>query len=217
MKRSLSVLLPVRNREAELDSLVGEALDLGSDLASDVDVVVIDLDSSDDTVDVAYDLAARYQQVRVVRHPRGAKAEAAFWTGLPLARGATILYRADDCPFPLSESGKLWRAMAEYDLAMAASETESLGVFSKVRRALSDDAPQAARPATLCVMKRRVAEQLRPRANDPRAFLARLDDSGVRHCRLPVGDAKPSRIGGPRKPHLMRSARREHDSHPHAR
>lgn len=66
MDNSLAVLLPVRNAERTLRSDVRSVLDATADLASHVEIVIIDDASKDDTFDVAAELATEFPQVRVV-------------------------------------------------------------------------------------------------------------------------------------------------------
>lgn len=66
MDNSLAVLLPVRNVERTLRDDVVRVLEVTADLASHVELVIIDEASKDDTFDIAAELATEYPQVRVV-------------------------------------------------------------------------------------------------------------------------------------------------------
>ncbi len=68
MSKSLAVILPVHNAEATLQRDVMEVLEIAGELATTVRLLVVDDGSTDDTYDVATELAARYPQMRVVRH-----------------------------------------------------------------------------------------------------------------------------------------------------
>ncbi len=68
MNRSLTVVLPVHNAEAALEQNLRRVMDLAGDLTTEFGVLVVDDGSTDDTFDVARELAARYPQIRVMRN-----------------------------------------------------------------------------------------------------------------------------------------------------
>jgi glycosyltransferase involved in cell wall biosynthesis len=70
---SLTIVLPVHNGEARLRRHVVDILELASELTSRFCVLIVDDGSTDDTVAVAEELAARFPQIRVERnrHRRG--------------------------------------------------------------------------------------------------------------------------------------------------
>ncbi|MEM6329732.1 MAG: glycosyltransferase [Planctomycetota bacterium] len=70
MNQSLTVVLPLHNAEATLRRSVDRVLEVAGELTPRVDVLVIDDGSTDDTYDVARELAARFPQVRAVRQGR---------------------------------------------------------------------------------------------------------------------------------------------------
>ena len=65
--KSLTIVLPVYNNEAQLAPCVTQMLDLASDLTSRFAIMIVDDGSTDDTSNVAQDLASRYPQVFVHR------------------------------------------------------------------------------------------------------------------------------------------------------
>ena len=68
MNRSLSVLLPVHNSQATLESDVARILDVLPELSREFDVVIVDDASTDATWEIAEDLACRYR-IRYARQP----------------------------------------------------------------------------------------------------------------------------------------------------
>lgn len=70
MARSLTVVLPVRNAEASLRGHVDDVLHLASELTPSFSVLIVDDGSTDDTYDLAVELATRYPQLRVLRNSR---------------------------------------------------------------------------------------------------------------------------------------------------
>ena len=78
----ISVVLPVRNGEHEIESRVIQILEAISDLTRVTsELLVVDDGSKDSTPEVLSELKARYPQVRVVRHSRPRGLEVPDWTG----------------------------------------------------------------------------------------------------------------------------------------
>ncbi|TWT47272.1 glycosyltransferase [Botrimarina hoheduenensis] len=73
MDKSLAVLLPIFNAERTLRADVNRVLEAAADLTNNVQLVVIDDGSHDDTFEIATELSAEFPQVRVIRnsHRRG--------------------------------------------------------------------------------------------------------------------------------------------------
>jgi glycosyltransferase involved in cell wall biosynthesis len=73
LNKSLTIVLPVYNGEAQLRKCVRELLELASELTAHFDLLIIDDGSTDATYEVAEELAARYPQVSIERrrHRRG--------------------------------------------------------------------------------------------------------------------------------------------------
>lgn len=70
MKSSLTVVLPVHNAERTLRRDVTDVLEAASELTSQVEVLIVDDASTDDSMESASELAREYRQVRVVRRSR---------------------------------------------------------------------------------------------------------------------------------------------------
>lgn len=70
MKRSLTVLLPVRNVQSTLSQTVQNVLDMASDLNEQFELWILDDGSTDATSEVARDLARHYPQIRAFRHKK---------------------------------------------------------------------------------------------------------------------------------------------------
>jgi glycosyltransferase involved in cell wall biosynthesis len=68
LNKSLTIALPMHNGETRLRKCVHELLYLASELTDDFSLLIIDDGSTDDTFDVAQELAARYPQISVERH-----------------------------------------------------------------------------------------------------------------------------------------------------
>jgi Glycosyl transferase family 2 len=65
--KSLTIALPIHNGETYLRRCVRELLELASELTADFSVLIIDDGSTDDTYELAQELALRYPQISVNR------------------------------------------------------------------------------------------------------------------------------------------------------
>ncbi len=70
MDQSLTVVLPLRNAERTVRKDVLRTLEASSELTRMVEVLLVDDASTDDTFDVASELAIEFPQVRVIRRSR---------------------------------------------------------------------------------------------------------------------------------------------------
>lgn len=70
MNQSLTVVLPVHNAESTLRQSVERVLEVAGELTPQLDLLIVDDGSMDDSFDVAQEMAARYRQVRVIRQPQ---------------------------------------------------------------------------------------------------------------------------------------------------
>ncbi len=91
MNQSLSVLLPVHNAQATLESDIATILDVLPELSRDFDVVIIDDASTDATWEIAEDLACRYPQITIARQPMRQGPAVGLRVGTRAARGNTVI------------------------------------------------------------------------------------------------------------------------------
>jgi glycosyltransferase involved in cell wall biosynthesis len=119
LNTSLSVLLPVYNREQQLASQVDELLDVVAELTSHFDILIIDDGSTDDTAEVAQDLARQYPQINLVRHSHRRGLAEAVQTGLKHTRGETIIVGDDQYRFDSGAVQKLWPLRNDPDVVIA--------------------------------------------------------------------------------------------------
>jgi Glycosyl transferase family 2 len=105
---SLSLLLPVCNAQRGLETQVERVLDLLPELSDRFDVVIIDDGSTDETHEVAADLARRYPQVGVVRHSVQRGVEEAIKTGLGSSTADVVMVHASDAPLDSATLANLW-------------------------------------------------------------------------------------------------------------
>lgn len=70
MQSSLTVVLPVHNAERTLRRDVLDVLDAAAELTPDVEILVVDDASTDDSFETASEISRQYRQVRVLRRSR---------------------------------------------------------------------------------------------------------------------------------------------------
>lgn len=104
----LCVLFPVYNAQENLEAGVAEILDVLAELAGRFQLCILDDGSTDDTADVARTLAARYPQVRVLRHPVRLGLSEAIQTGLDHTQGEIILVGDEDYCLDPDDLRTLW-------------------------------------------------------------------------------------------------------------
>jgi glycosyltransferase involved in cell wall biosynthesis len=98
---------------------VARLLEVLPDLTGRFEIVLVDDASSDQTLDVARDLAAQYPQVRLVRHRDRLGIAAAVRTGLQWARGSTLFVQDDPAAVSPRCLRRLWRERDRQDLIVA--------------------------------------------------------------------------------------------------
>jgi glycosyltransferase involved in cell wall biosynthesis len=91
----LSVVVPVYNEQATLAEVVRKLLNVPCLL----EIIIVDDCSTDGTGEVAAQLAATHNQVRVVRQPRNAGKTAALKTGFALTTGAIVIVQDADLEY----------------------------------------------------------------------------------------------------------------------
>jgi glycosyltransferase involved in cell wall biosynthesis len=117
---SLSIVWPLCDAEATLAGHLARLLEMLPDLTGRFEIVLVDDASTDQTLDVARELAARYPQVRVIRHRDRRGAAAAVRTGLQWARGATIFIHDDPPGLCSRDLARLWRERKRQQLVYSA-------------------------------------------------------------------------------------------------
>jgi glycosyltransferase involved in cell wall biosynthesis len=105
VKRSLTVLLPVRDAQSTLAATVTQVLEMASDLNECFELVIIDDGSVDATSDVARELSRCYPQIRTLHHSQPLGEEAALRAGFTQSRGDVVFVRSGP---PLSFERLSW-------------------------------------------------------------------------------------------------------------
>jgi dolichol-phosphate mannosyltransferase len=120
MVKSLSVVLPAFNESGNIAQAVSRALEVLPDLAETYEVIVVDDGSSDDTAEVALDIArsAPAGTVRVLQHRRNSGYGAAIRSGLKAAGSELVFYTDADNQFDIGELHWLMPSIEEADVVV---------------------------------------------------------------------------------------------------
>ena len=111
-EQSLSIVLPVYNAQNSLPHLIHQMLDFLPDVASEFEVLVVDDGSTDQTEEVARDLAMEYPQVRVARHAERLGGEEVIRTGYERTRGRVVIVQQENTAFGQADLHRLWQMHA---------------------------------------------------------------------------------------------------------
>lgn len=93
---TVSVIIPTRNRASYLSGAVTSAL---AQSYANVEVVVVDDGSDDETPQILSEMSAKEPRLRVFRHDRSGGAPRARNAGVRHSRGSIIAFLDDDCLF----------------------------------------------------------------------------------------------------------------------
>ena len=126
--QTLSIVLPVFNSQPELAERVGKLLEFLPDLTPRFELVIVDDGSSDQTDDVAAELAREYPQIRTVRHSRRRGIEAAIQTGLARSQGEVVFVQDPAAPVSPGDLRRLWAQRNAKRPAPAMTPASPLGI-----------------------------------------------------------------------------------------
>lgn len=117
---SLTFMFPMWNEEEMIHRTVDAARETATDLLASgeigsYEILIVDDASTDKTAQIADELAASDEHVRVVHHAVNRKLGGSVRTGLAEARCDVVLYTDADMPFDLADLGKALRLMRVYE------------------------------------------------------------------------------------------------------
>jgi glycosyltransferase involved in cell wall biosynthesis len=105
--KSLSVIFPAFNEEANIRAVVEDAYRTIPTLAPIFEIIVVNDGSKDRTGEICHRLVEELSNVRAVHHPRNYGYGAALKSGIKLARYDLIFFTDADGQFDLKEVGAL--------------------------------------------------------------------------------------------------------------
>lgn len=122
MEQSLSIIIAAHNAQQTIERQVQDLLEVATDLTGQIEVLVVDDGSEDDTEEVTYELTRRYPQVQLVRHETQRGTTAAIRTGMNRTRGEIVFVQDSTAPVKASDVRRLWAMGKEEDILMVRPE-----------------------------------------------------------------------------------------------
>jgi glycosyltransferase involved in cell wall biosynthesis len=116
----LSIFFPMWNEQEYIERAITAGRDaclglIAAGEITDYELIVVDDASTDNTPQIADQLAATDAHVRVVHHPVNRKLGGSIKTGFAAATGELVLYTDADLPFDFAELPKAIRIMRLYE------------------------------------------------------------------------------------------------------
>jgi glycosyltransferase involved in cell wall biosynthesis len=115
---SISAVLPAYNEEENIGLTLEVVVNTLEPLVDDYEVIAVDDGSRDTTAARVEEVAARYPQVRLVRHPVNRGYGAALYTGFTSGTKEWVFFTDSDRQFDVTELGKLLPLTEEADLVV---------------------------------------------------------------------------------------------------
>lgn len=123
MRESLSIIFPVRDRQAEIESRVVGLLELLCELTREVQLIVVDDQSEDATPEILDNLRRQYPQVNVVRNNKAVGPAQSAESVLCLAKGEFIFLHPSYESIDFEEIHQLWQLRKDDQLVIARAAT----------------------------------------------------------------------------------------------
>lgn len=118
VRRSLTIVLPAFNEEANIARAVDQAAEVAPKFADEWEIVVVDDGSQDRTAEVLEACKRTIPNLRIIQHPRNQGYGAALKSGISSAKKDLIFFCDSDLQFNLNELGNLIRWIGQYDVVI---------------------------------------------------------------------------------------------------
>lgn len=122
MKRSLSVILPAYNEGLNITTAIEAVFRSTMDLFEDVEVIVVDDGSSDNTSELVQQMQEKEQRLRLVKHDHNLGYGAALRSGFSKAENKYLFFTDADNQFDLNEIALLAKHLSEYNMVLGYRE-----------------------------------------------------------------------------------------------
>ena len=113
---SISVFFPCYNEQDNIVRTVGDAVDVLKKVGADFEIIIVDDGSSDNTGQIADQLAEQNSKIKVVHHPTNLGYGAALRSGFKEATKELVFYTDGDGQFDFSEMPPLLPSIEQYDI-----------------------------------------------------------------------------------------------------
>lgn len=113
---AISVFFPCYNEQQNVVRTVENAREVLEKIGADLEIIIINDGSSDETGHIADELAGRDRRIKVVHHRRNLGYGAALQSGFGAATKELVFYTDGDGQFDMNEMPPLLPLMEEYDI-----------------------------------------------------------------------------------------------------
>jgi dolichol-phosphate mannosyltransferase len=113
--RTLSIIVPAYNESRAIEGVVAN-IEAAADTLEGHEILIVDDGSTDDTGQVADDLARTHTEVRVIHHQRNRGFAAAYGSGLAQARLAYVTFLPGDNEVALGSITNIFEAVGTADV-----------------------------------------------------------------------------------------------------
>jgi len=206
---SLTVAMPAYNEGENIQAMIEDTLHIVGALVDDLEVIVVDDGSRDDTAIIVNHLARIHPQVRLVQHEVNKGYGTAVWTGLTSASKELIFFTDADRQFDFQEIGQLLAQLPAADLVVGYRQPRRdpfmrrlngkgwSGLVTLLFGYTARDIDCAFK-----LMRRQVVDHLRPEVQSGGAtfsaeFLVRAKRAGFRIKEVPIHGHRPRVAGNP--------------------
>ncbi|MCX7877907.1 MAG: glycosyltransferase family 2 protein [Ignavibacteria bacterium] len=129
----LSVFFPAYYDEKNISKVVDKAVKVLNELnLKDYEVTIIEDGSPDNTAQVADELAAKYEKVKVIHHEKNMGYGATLWEGFKKARFEYIFYTDGDNQFDLDELKKFVAVLPYSDMVVGYRKKKQYSPYRKL-------------------------------------------------------------------------------------
>jgi len=113
---SITVFFPCHNEQDNVARTTEQAVDVLSGIDADYEVIIVNDGSSDNTAQIADNLAAENSRIKVVHHTTNLGYGAALQSGFKAAGKELIFYTDGDGQFDINEMPPLLTLIKQYDI-----------------------------------------------------------------------------------------------------
>ena len=125
INESISVVLAVKNAQSWLRGEIENLLDHLAELTSSFEIIVVDINSQDSTIEELEDLKCRFPQLRFQQTKSDILPDDATKLGMATAQGDMIFSNVEGARFAPEDLRKLWALRGDKRLLSARSNTRA--------------------------------------------------------------------------------------------
>lgn len=129
----ISVILPAFNEEKNLKRTVDRTLEALRDLFDEFEIIIVNDASTDQTADIAGQLAADHPEVIVVQNEVNLRQGKSLLKGFSLAKHDLIIHNGVDYPFDMRDLAKMAPLLDEADIVVATrTDRAAFNIYRKI-------------------------------------------------------------------------------------